>query len=245
MKKYCLYIKFYLHKLKLIDKWEHILNSINYVNTDVYIWVYDKLKRNIFTYKEIYLLIRKYSKCIFITNYNQNNYLTNSDQNYLEMFKKSILVNNNHKEIAESHLKSFLIPKNIEYIFKLDGDDMFYPNLKIEHLESIIKYMDNNLEIKILTRPFWICHNRGWSFGFTIARNNILDYMNLFKFDYKWIQNHKLSDECCAINLDNLFGQIFIKNNIPIEKLFFLINDCKWENEIENKFIVNNNCIII
>ena len=50
-------------------------------------------------------------------------------------------------------LKAFLIPKNCEYIFKLDGDDMFYPNFKIEYLYKIVNYMKKH-KLKILTRPF-------------------------------------------------------------------------------------------
>ena len=168
---------------------------------------------------------------IFVTNYNQNNYLSDEDQNYLRNFPNNKSLMENQYAICESHLKAFLIPKNCEYIFKLDGDDMFYPNFKIEYFYKIVDYMKKH-KLKIITRPFWMWRQRGWSFGFTVAENNILNYIKPEQI--KGIGWENL-DTAYIYNLDNLFGYILIcLYKIPINKLFFKLNDYKWSFDICN-----------
>lgn len=225
LKKYCLYLKFYYERINTISNRKHIIDEIDSDKVDIYIWIYDKYKRNIFEIDEnLKCLKTEYNSCIFVTNFNQSEYLTEIENEYLYKFKKSDMIIEYHKEIGESHLKAFMIPKNVEYVFKLDADDMNYQDLKVIHLDSIIHFMDSNLDLQIITRPYWIKVNRGWSFGFTVARKNILDYMNIFENAPnlgEWISNNRLSDLTCCHNLDNLFGQILIKLNIPFERLFF------------------------
>jgi len=247
MKKFCLYLKFYHHLISTIDRWHDLLINIDYDKTDVYIWIYDKDSSNIFANDNIINYKNKYNRCIFISNCNEINYLDDNDILYLNQFKRANLITVMCSH-AESHLKSFLIPKNVEYIFNLDADDMFYPTLKVEHLTKIVQYMDNDKEVNILTRPYWIWTNCGWSFGFTIARKSILDYLDLFnnfKNTTEWNRNGALADSNRSDNLDNLFGQILEKYNISPSKLFFYIEDNKWEKAGEMDYLYKHNCIKI
>ena len=56
--------------------------------------------------------MKKYSKAIFVTNYNQNNYLSDEDQKYLRIFPSNKSMELRQYAICESHLKAFLIPRN-------------------------------------------------------------------------------------------------------------------------------------
>jgi len=247
MKKFCLYLKFYYQLINNINKWHNLLTSVDYDKTDVYIWIYETNSSNIFTDDNIINYKNKYNKCIFISNCNEINYLDDNDILYLNKFKNANLITDMRSH-AESHLKSFLIPKNVEYIFNLDADDMFYPTLKVEHLTKIVQYMEDNKELNILTRPYWIWTNHGWSFGFTIARKSILDYLDLFnnfKNTKEWNRNGVFADAGKVDNLDNLFGQILEKYNLPPSKLFFYIEDNKWEKDCEMEYLYNHNCIKI
>lgn len=243
MKKFALYIKF---KVENVDKiqcyWNHILQNINYDDTDVYIWIYDPNNANLLNYNEtVKKCKKKYNKAIFVTNYNQNEYLSNDDQNYLKTFSHSKSLSKNQYAICESHLKALIIPKHCEYIFKLDGDDMFYPSFKIQYFYRIIDYMKEH-NLKIITRPFWMCKDRGWSFGFTVTENKILDYIKPNKIKGMTWTN---IDRAKMYNLDNLFGYILIcLYKIPINRLFFKLKDYKWSST-EDNYIDKINGIII
>jgi hypothetical protein len=225
MKEFALYIKFQEKKIETLKKWEHILDNINYNDIDVYIWIYDPKFRDLSSLGDIVQkFINKYKSIKFITNSNQDTFLTPIEIKYLDEFH-----NNNslihQKILAKSHLKAFMVPKNIEYIFKLDGDDMFYPNFKVKYFYDIVNYMKSN-KLKILTRPFWMCRGQGWSFGFTIAESNILEYIKPEQIKgITW----KNLDRCGAKNLDNLFGYILIcLYKIPVDKLFFKLKEYDW-----------------
>ena len=193
------------------------------MDTYVYIWIYDPNSTNLLVCNEtIKDCVKKYNKAIFVTNYNQNNYLSDEDQNYLGNFPSNKSLWEDHYAICESHLKAFLIPKNCEYIFKLDGDDMFYPNFNIEYFYKIIDYMKEH-KLKILTRPYWMWRNGGWSFGFTVTESNILNYIKPEQIKGQNWPGYK--------NLDNLIGHILMRlYKIPINKLFFKLNDYAWSN---------------
>jgi len=247
-KLFCLYIKFRYSTIDTIQKWDHILSSIDYNKADVYIWMFEGDKKNIFVEDKIISLMNKYNKAIFVSNYNENKYLTEADSTFLNTFMKKSLISDDQKCIGESHLKAFLIPKNVEYIFKLDGDDMFYPTLKESHLYACIHKM-KEANLNILTRPFWAAHNRGWSFGFTIAKKNILDILKINDLNIHYhegmnkLTNTVFADVIKVTNVDNLFGYILFTQNASVSNSFFYITDCKWDNDIENDFIDNNNCI--
>lgn len=227
MKKFAIYIKFYVGKVhKIQENWDHILTNINYDDTNVYIWIYDENSTNLLVCNEtVKDCMKKYSKAIFVTNYNQNNYLSDEDQKYLRIFPSNKSMELRQYAICESHLKAFLIPRNCEYIFKLDGDDMFYPNFKIEYFYKIVDYMKKH-KLKIITRPFWMWRQHGWSFGFTVAESNILNYIKPEQIKGMGWEN---LDRFKVYNLDNLLGYILIiLYKIPINKLFFKLKDYKW-----------------
>jgi len=227
MKRFALYIKFRVEKANIIqDYWDNILQQVNYDDTDVYIWIYDPYSSNLLVLNDIIKdCMKKYDKAIFVTNYNQNNYLTIDDQTYLKNFHNNNAIHSVQRPICESHLKAFIIPKNCEYIFKLDGDDMFYPNFKIEYFYKIVDYMKEQ-KLKILTRPFWAWRGHGWSFGFTVAESNILNYL---KPEQVKGMNWQNLDRDKVYNLDNLFGYILLcLYKINIKKLFFKLNDYGW-----------------
>jgi hypothetical protein len=247
-KLFALYIKFRYSTIDTIQKWDHILSSIDYNKADVYIWMFEGEKKNIFLEYKIITLMNKYNKAIFVTNYNEGNYLTEEDSTFLKTFMNKSLISDNQKCIGESHLKAFLIPKNVEYIFKLDGDDMFYPTLKESHLYACIDKM-KEADLNILTRPFWAWCNHGWSFGFTIAKKNILDILKINDLNIHYnegmnkLRDTVFTDVSKVTNVDNLFGYILFTQNASVSNSFFYITDCKWENNKENEFIDHHNCI--
>jgi hypothetical protein len=247
-KLFALYIKFRYSTIDTIHKWHHIISSIDYNNADVYIWMFEQEKKNIFLEEKIIALQDKYKNAIFISNCNQDTYLSEDDSTFLKTFMNKSLISDNQKCIGESHLKAFLIPKNVEYIFKLDGDDMFYPTLKESHLYACIDKM-KSMDLNIMTRPFWAWCDHGWSFGFTVAKKNILDILKINELHIHYdegmnkLRDTVFSDAGRVTNVDNLFGYILYTQNMSVSNVFFYITDCKWENNKENEFIDNNNCI--
>lgn len=197
--------------------------------------------------------MNKYPRCIFVSNCNENKYLTINERQYLKLIyeKDTMFITPNWKGHVDSHLKAFMIPKNVEYIFNLDADDIFYPNFKISYFYDCITTL-KKYNLKIITRPYWMCMNRGWSFGFTLATKDILEYMDILNYinTTNTFQEGPLKDCFGQRNLDNLFGEIFSSMQIPPQKLFFKLNDYNWNHDqfhynIENEYIINNNCLII
>jgi hypothetical protein len=210
------------------------LENIDYNDTYVYIWIYDPNKTDLLTHNDtVKDCMKKYDKAIFVTNYNQNNYLSKDEQNYLKDFPNNKSIHEDHYAICESHLKAFLIPKNCNYIFKLDGDDMYYPNFKVDYFNKIVEYMREN-ELKIITRPFWAFAGDTWSFGFTVAESNILKYIQpeqVKGIDWYNIDIRKIR------NLDNLFGYILMCiKKIPKNKLYFKLSDYDWPVHLQPHF---------
>jgi hypothetical protein len=268
---FAIYLKFYYNKINAIEQWEHILDEIDYDNIDVYIWIFYELIytgniTNIFDFEHIKQIIAKYPKIKFVSNCNETNYLTQDEQLYLRNIydTQTKFITNDWKGHTDSHLKSFIIPKNVEYIFNIDADDIFYPNFKISYFYDCVNFIKEN-NLLIITRSYHQCMNRGWSFGFTLANKNILEYMDISNY----IQNDAeftcgpLTDSFHVRNLDNLFGEIFhtkynLKHNIQnlslneeYKNLFFKLDSYDWINyfygdkEIENNYIHENNCLII
>jgi hypothetical protein len=251
---FAIYLKFYYHKIETIHNWDYILSNIDYDLVNVYIWIFYKVRyqgniTNIFLFENIKNIMKKYPKCVFISNCNEIDFLTISEQNYLgEIYNvQTKFIDNHWKGHADSHLKAFMIPKNVEYIFKFDADDMFYPNFKISYFFDCIYTMKKN-DLIIITRPYWQCVNRGWSFGFTVARKNILEYMDVLNY----IKNDNdfskgpLTDLCFNTkNLDTLFAEIFQSKNVSLNNLFFKFSNYNWDNNKENDYIYENNCLIV
>lgn len=247
-KLYAIYIKFRYSTIHTIQQWKHILDTVDYSIADVYIWMYDSMSSNIFTDPTIIALQKEYPSAKFISNYNQNDYLTNEDRQTISDFHSKEIVEDHHKAIGESHLKAFLIPKNVEYIFKLDGDDMFYPNFKVSYFEQCIRKMKES-NIAIMSRPYWARFSRGWSFGFTVAKSTILDILQFRSVSKKYTEwkdeavGTYYHDAAGVLNLDNLFGNLLFTKNIRIQDSFFYMNEYTWENQDENLFIEMNGCI--
>lgn len=240
-KYYALYLKFYYESFDKINNWYDILDKIDYNQVDVYIWIFDSQSRNILENANIIQCKNKYPNIKFITNYNETQFLTQTDLNFLTQFQNqnNIIHQLGH---AISHLKSFLIPKNVKYIFNIDADDMFYPKFDIKYFNIICQYMDAT-QSKILTRPFHQWANSGWSFGFTIACVDILKYMNLNQIQgTNW---ETLDRQNKAYNLDNLFGHILLLQYKLLHKdLYFGLKDYDWR-ECEMDYLKSINAIMI
>lgn len=239
-KHYALYLKFYYKNFNQVHHWYNILNQIDYDLVDVYIWLFDFESKNILNDVNIIKCKEKYPKIIFVTNYNENEFLSSKDLLFLQNFqnKKNLKHMLGH---AISHLKAFLIPKNVEYIFNIDADDIFYPNFDVNLYNIIYQYMYNNKK-KILTRPFHQWNNRGWSFGFTIACSDILDFINPNQIEgINWYN----TDTNKAYNLDNLFGHILlIKYKIAPNELYFGLKNYNWR-QCEMNYLKSINAIMI
>lgn len=239
---FCLYLKFYETKIKYISNWKNIIEEIiNKKICPIYIWIE--------SVKSVQDLNLKYKDNInYITHINKSSY--NKDILSLERkitaFMKDVGFKN-QLEHCQAHLKSFLLPKE-EYVIHLDGDDMFYSKLTVNDLLNGIKYVkENNLEI--ISRPYWITVNRGWSFGFVIQKRNLINKM--FILDYENLSNEYKKDNFIknnidiakVLNLDNYFGMILIKHyNYSYNKLFFYFNSFPYWADCENndqKFITS------
>jgi hypothetical protein len=122
---------------------------------------------------------------------------------------------------ALSHLKSFFLTKE-EYIINIDGDDMFYPWMTLEHIKSLVKFMKSE-NYDILTKPHWIVFDRGWSFGFTAYNRKILPDIIDFKYNSDFYKKNNL-DKNKMFNLDNWFGAI-LNDKYKNTKLYFSFED--------------------
>ena len=72
-----------------------------------------------------------------ITSVDVSNYLSNNELNEINFISKNLSF---HKETGKSHLIAYYIGKKFDYLINLDGDDMFYPNFKVNYFEKIINY---------------------------------------------------------------------------------------------------------
>lgn len=118
----------------------------------------------------------------------------------------------------------------------------------------------NNKEI--MSRPYWITINRGWSFGFVIQKRNIFDKMFIFNVDEldEEYKNDGFKSKNIDLyknqNLDNYFGMIlqYIFKLEPRDLFFYFNMFPYWNNaknvdqpfiDVENTeaFCKNNNII--
>ena len=206
---FCLYLKFYETKINRLRNWEKVFSDIRksapYLS--IYIWIESQKHPDELIEHNPYNLI-------FVTHANKKEFCKDID-------KKDILVDNmsfsvgmnygNHK-ICRAHMRSFFIPKE-EFIYHLDGDDMFYLNLTYEMLLRGVKYMKQNNKT-IIARPYWITVERGFSFGFILQKKSfadklLYDIINNMPDEYKYegFFNKNL-DITKNMNCDNLFGMI-------------------------------------
>jgi hypothetical protein len=236
---FCLYLKFYETKISFIKIWEKIIDDIIDNNIcPIYIWI--ESHKNI---KDLQLY--REDKINYITHYNKKDY----NENILELEQQiSIFIKNigmvNQINHCQAHLKSFLLTKE-ETIIHLDGDDMFYKKLTVQDLINGVEYMDKN-NLEIISRPYWITINRGWSFGFVIQKRSILD--KLFIFNYNEIPNEYKIENLhykninpslginCGINLDIYFGLILAcYHGKSFTELFFYYKSFPYWSDCENQ----------
>ncbi len=221
--KFCMYIKFYETKIKFIEKWVPLFKEIIDRNIcAIYVWIESQLD-----YKLINYQLPFPDKIKYITHFNKTDYCNNIVilEKIIQHFMNDVGINQQFGH-CQAHLKSFIFPKE-EYIIHIDGDDMFYDNLTANDLNNLYNFAKSN-NASILSRPYWITVNRGWSFGFVIQKKELLK--NMFVFNSFMLGNNfkkdgfkeKNKDMIKCLNLDNYFGMIlFDYYKIPCNKLFF------------------------
>jgi hypothetical protein len=224
-------MKFHETKFRTINHWYHLLDDLTDDLFNVYIWVESKKKPDGFIKK---YHLQRYSKkqhINFITHFNKKDFCNDIEvkQKNVDQFMKDNGITNFIPH-CHAHFKSFFLTKE-EYIINLDADDMFYDFLSQEHLLKCIDFLLTH-EVPIITRPFWFWRGAGWSFGFTVSKKNVLDYLHIFKFrGKKWFEKN-MKERFPCYNLDHYFGAILIgEKKIPIENLFFGFKDHFWSTE--------------
>ena len=135
---YNLYIKCIYKEIDTIYNLKIVLKSINYSNFDVYVFIYDILKRDIFNFDEIKNIIKEYPNIIFLSNY-KNKFLTPLEEEYLKKIynKKNTLIISNNIKITDSYLESFIIPKNLDDILKLNNINNIDVNTNVNHNHNV------------------------------------------------------------------------------------------------------------
>jgi hypothetical protein len=240
--------------MHMLSKWESMLIECHEKSIPVYVWSGTS---------SIPASQKKYDWIHYITNDNKTIY--NSDiiklEKKLDDFANTIGMIH-MRDLAQHHMKSFFLTKE-DFIVNIDGDDMFYPWMKLKHIEDLIDGMINN-NYDILTKPHWILLNMGWSFGFTVYRRTM---MNDIFFDYEinnnlrqfFIENNL--DKNKVFNLDNWFGAIFYTNpKYKDRKKYFAFEDnpywdysvyttvyertCVTSKLIKN-FVIDDNVVIV
>ena len=247
-----IYIKFTNKTIIKIEKYYHLLEDIKiYHKFTIIIWIYCYDTQNTDFINNLKI---KFPFIKFINNFEVHNYLSNNELTYIDTICKNLAFCN---ETGKSHLTCYFIGKKFDYLINLDGDDMFYPNFKVEYFEQILSYMKNN-KLIYLTRPFWICFDINFkaSFGFTITSNKILDYLDLknnmhiitkFNLDQTFseiltnVKHHTYGDIHFELKDYNWsYGEVIEPSGLIIQ--FNAIETRKYE---EHSFIINNKCHII
>lgn len=239
---FCIYIKFYETKIKFIERWIPLFKEIIEKNIcTIYVWIESNLDYNKIDFKLPFT-----DKINYITHFNKVDYCKNIIilEHIINHFMNDVGINQQIGH-CQAHIKSFLFPKE-EYIIHMDGDDMFYEKLSCDDLIRLYTFTKSN-NLPILSRPYWITINRGWSFGFVIQKKELLRNMfilnsSMLSDDFKKEKfKEKNKDLTKCLNLDNYFGLIlFDYYKAPVNALFFHFKSFPyWDNCIndDQKFI--------